>query len=402
MKVVKNTTYFSAVLLLFLGASALHYMGYLYVDEEGSMYQKLHPSFFIMFLAIIFVIMHAQFERLYVRKKIEFQFLLFIICLILYVYVNKLTGSIAFIPNTIILPVFFSICICEEDVGFLLKLRRLVLIFFVINSSMALLEMILQYNFFPLSSSTFRSTALQNHPLNNALVTSTIMAFILMSEMKNKIKNILLSLGLASIVCYGARGALLVWLVMVFVYLIKSAFFIRGRNPGRMTQIIAIVLIVAGVSWIVVYTSWGTRIMQTLDLSNDSSVAVRLDTLDIFNRIDLKDLLWGGGANKMENIAGILGVGIIENFWIIWIIRFGLVMTIILSVTLIKFMYQKTKAYGKFASFYTLMTCLAIAATNNSLGSNTPVISIFVICAYAFTPVNNKLKNNYATLRNVK
>jgi hypothetical protein len=382
----------------------LHNLGYGYGGENVPAYQKLHPAFLIMCPLMAFVICN-RFSQLYVRKKLEIYFLLFLGISIIYIYVNDLTGSIAYIPNTLLLPLCFSICLNERNFSFLMKLKKLIILFFVFNSTLAIVEMLVRHNFFTIydydTISHFRSTAFQGHPLNNALVTSVIMAFILMSGLRERTKNILLLLGLVSIVCYGARGSLLVLGVMLFFYLLAynppinfpDIKNIRRKRKQRALLVLTIVLIT---TLVIVYTPYGARIFELRSL-DDSSTGVRIESLKFFNIIDIHEYLWGASDKATETITDKIEVEIIENFWILWVIRFGLILTVGLSFLFIKFFYQKVKRYGKFASFFIPVTFLAVASTNNSLASSTPIISIYVLCAYAFNPLMYKTKKIHDT-----
>jgi hypothetical protein len=366
-------------------------------SENGSIYQKLHPAFLIMCPLMVFVIGN-NISQLYIKKKIEFYFLLFMAVLIIYLYIYDLTGSIAYIPNTLLLPLCFSICLNERNVSSLTKLRKLIILFFILNSALAIVEMLIKHNFFVLedydTSGYFRSTAFQGHPLNNALVTSVILAFILMSDLKERTKNILLLLGLVSIICYGARGSMLVWSVMIVFYFlaynppVNSLKNIRKKRKHRILLLLAVVLIIV---LIIIYTPYGTRIFELRSLDDDST-GVRLEVLNFLTNINIRDFLWGASAKSAEKVGEIIGVGIIENFWILWLIRFGLIMAICLSFFFIKFLHQKVKCYGKFASFFIPITFLAVASTNNSLATTSPAISIYVLCLYAFTPFMYKTR----------
>jgi hypothetical protein len=362
----------------------------MYGNENAPVYQKLHPAFLVMCPLMVFIICNSI-SQLYIKKKLEIYFLLFLSISIAYIYLNDLTGSISYIPNTLLLPLCFSICLNEKKFSFLMKLRRLIILFFILNSTLAIVEMLIQHNFFiPEDYYTFdhfRSTAFQDHPLNNALVTSVIMAFILMSNFKERTKNILLLLGLISIVCYGARGAMFVWAIMLPVYLLVYNSPInsgtKDSRKKRKQKILLGVIILLIIALIIIYTSYGARILELRSL-DDSSTWARIEALHFFTNIDIREFLWGTSAKTVEKVGEIIGVEIIENFWILWSIRFGLIMAICLSFLFVRFIYQKVRCYGKFASFFIPITFLAIASTNNSLAAATPVISVYVLCSYAF------------------
>jgi hypothetical protein len=369
----------------------------MYGSENSPSYQKLHPAFLIMCPLMVFMICN-RFSQLYIKRKLEIYFLLFLSVSVIYIYLNGLTGSIAYIPNTLLLPICFSICLNERDFSFLIRLRKLIILFFIFNSTLAIVERLIEHNFFISDDyyylfSHFRSSAFQGHPLNNALVTSVIIAFILTSNLKERNKNMLLLLGLASIVCYGARSSIIAWAIMLPVYLFaykppinQDTKNFRKKGKHRILSGVIILLIIA---LIIAYTPYGGRIFELRSLDDDS-VGARMEALHFFTDVNIYDFLWGTSVESVEKVSQTIGVEGIENFWILWLIRFGLVMAVCLSFLFVKFLYQKVKCYGKFASFFIPIICLAIASTNNSLSSNTSVISIYVLCSYAFAPFMHK------------
>ena len=394
---MKPYIFISTIFLLFLSASLLNNLGYSITDENAPLYYKFHPSFLLMFLLMIYYLFsnlaskNMDIVRIYAKKKDEFHFLLFLFILVIYIYIMKLHGAISFIPNTLILPLFFSILLNRNDVCFLERLRKLILIFFIVNSSMAILEMLLQYRLIPVFGyrfEHFRSSALQGHPLNNALITSVIMAFILTSAMKEYWKQLFMLLGLCSLICYGARAAVFTWGVMLPMYMLffKSKIKLQRITHEKILRISTIIIIVIVAVFLITQTPYGARIQDMGNMDDDSATA-RLLALDFFKNLTIQDTFLGAPSATMAIYQDYLGVDIIENFWIAWIIRFGLIMTLLLTFFFIKFLYNNVKNFGRFSSLFILLVFLAIASSNNSLATTTPVVSIYILCAYSFNPL---------------
>jgi len=393
---IKFYIYVSAILTLFISATLLDNLGYQITMEYAPLYYKLHPSFILMFILITYYLLpnlisrDMNIVRIYLNKKNEFHFLFFLFFLTIYILIMKLSGAIASIPNTLILPLFFSILLNRNDISFLKKLRKLLLIFFILNSSMAITEMFLKYSFLRDSTSYythFRSTALLGHPLNNALITSVIMAFILTSAMNEYRKQLLMLLGLFSLLCYGARAAVFTWCVMLPIYIV---FFVPAIKSfvspfGKIIRIGTMIGVILIFIFLITQTPYGARINEMSGM-DDASAETRLLALDFFKNLKMQDVLLGAPVTKMAIYQDYLGVDIIENFWIAWIIRFGLIMTLLLTFFFIKFLYNNAEYHGKFSSFFIPLVFLAIASSNNSLATTTPVISVYVLCSYAFNP----------------
>jgi hypothetical protein len=76
------------------------------------------------------------------------------------------------------------------------------------------------------------------------------------------------------------------------------------------------------------------------------------------------------------------GVEIIENFYIVWLLNFGLIFTIILIISLIRFLYNMMRNVGADVKLSILFTLIAVSSTNNSLSTSTYVITILVMAYY--------------------
>src|SRR5690606_35584335 len=144
--------------------------------------QKIFPSFYIM-LPVTFLFLKYYQRNIFISFRHEFYFIFFIVILFFYVTFSKLTGAISFLPNTINLPVFFSICLKYAPSKFKISILNLVISFLVINSCIAIWERLISYHFFEpsvanIDLSGFRSSSLQNHPLYNALFTTIIIGFL--------------------------------------------------------------------------------------------------------------------------------------------------------------------------------------------------------------------------------
>jgi hypothetical protein len=143
---------------------------------------------------------------------------------------------------------------------------------------------------------------------------------------------------------------------------------------------------------LIINTSIAERLVNTAYF--DDSASVRLDVFNIFEIIDSDKLLWGSSDEQTESIRDRAGVFQIENFWVIWILRFGLVFAVGLIYYFISFLYKHLFHLRRFDKFLVLFTFLGIASTNNSLGTITGALSFFVVCSFVFSKYNFNNKKN--------
>ena len=378
---------------LFVGVNVLNSFGYIVGEANSPTIQKFFPSFWLMLLSIC-VLPHSLRVKCFCEKSNSFEirflfFLFFLICYSIYAHID---GVLAFISNTLILPVLFSCflsCLNEKNIN---RTKKIVLVFFIVNSLIAIVENLTSFHLFVplienLDYNGFRATALQSHPLNNALITSTIMSFILFSDMGITTRYLLFFLGFTAIISYGSRSSMIGSGLIYIVFIINSIF---KRNSSKYLSLISILLTFTGIVIIFYFltsTRFGERIMNKLYI--DNSASVRFDVLQIIGNMRSENFYWGSTSSYVDSIVSDrLGIQTVENFWIIWIIRFGLIFGGVLSCFFITFLFKLLKKYTKFDKYLIVGTFLFVASLNNSLGSNSLAITVLVICSYSFVKLS--------------
>ena len=128
------------------------------------------------------------------------------------------------------------------------------------------------------------------------------------------------------------------------------------------------------------YTGLGDRIAALSHV--DSSAEARINAFDILKGLRFKDLLWGYSSRRIEYFQYIRGVEIIENFWIVWLLKLGVFATILLTFYLMRFLISIMSSISNDMRLTFIFVIFFVASTNNSLSSNTLVLSIFILAYY--------------------
>ncbi len=145
---------------------------------------------------------------------------------------------------------------------------------------------------------------------------------------------------------------------------------------------------------LVILTPLGARILSKLHV--DPSAQARFDVFIILEQLSLAEWLLGASASIMENIKFYIGVNIIENYVVGWILSFGLFATILLLIACFKIpihLIFKSGVQLKVA----FLVLLGASVTNNALTTKTPVLLLFFSClylAYVSKRERNDNKNN--------
>ncbi|TXH20804.1 MAG: hypothetical protein E6Q95_05010 [Chitinophagaceae bacterium] len=409
------------VCLLFLGVNVLFFFGW-DGSENGPFWQKLSPASYIIFLLFFYQFGKMINNRalLVKNRKEEYLALIGLVLLLLFLQFNKQGGVFTLLGNTFFIPVLVSFLLPKQYPTVNLKaqqtiylIRKLIIVFFVANCGIAIIERILTINFFPFTSGGnvsfnyvdyFRSTALQNHPLNNALITSIIMSFILVSEMKESKKMMLWFFGFVAILCFNTRSSIFGWCAFMGIYIFYQLFYNRKLKVKAKSSLLALVSILIVVGFFLVsYYGLGDRLIE-MGLYDENSAGVRLQVFKIFDSYSLGDFLWGLSEQKTTLIASRVDVEIIENFWLIFLFRFGLVFTCILVYLFYRLLKARFVGYNRFSVFFVLLVFLGIASTNNSLATTTVALTLLILCAIAFHPklISVKKGNHIGRIMNPK
>jgi len=289
-------------------------------------------------------------------------------------------------------------------------LARLLSYIYIVECVIAIAEYVLQSHIFGWadtaynkglvhygSASGFRSVALFGSPLNNALIVTTMMLFYLFNaDISFKRKISLWILGLVAVFCFNARGAIIINLFS-FVIFIAGQTMNRVKIGGRHYALFAIITF--AIVWLMYYNGWGDRLWNLRDISGDSSLSVRFRLFEYIANIDWSDYLWGNSVESIRHeMTTLIGVRIIENFWILYIFHLGLIATLFFAACYFVLCRLLLKPYRLFDKSVIAGAFLVLASVNNSLYSGFVPLFTFLLCCYVYQPVALKRSGKYARL----
>ena len=383
--------------LLFMGPCVLAYLGWQVEGKNVGFITSFYPSFYLLLFAHFYCLYRSKKYR-EENKSITW---LFVICCVCYIFFKILFGRD--IPrmvlfNSIVLPAMYgSFFTYFSTVRHRLKIQRLIIVFYVINSLLALIERLTMQIFFPLDLAytsfdffieedfnLFRSCALLGHPLSNALITAIIMGFILISELKNSYKYTLYMLGFVALMCFNARGSMLMSGLSFVVYIIYNLS--RNKVKASTKLNLAILVFICIITVLALFEAgYGGRFFEHDDVSKDGSIMARIYVWLMLSNLDLSSFLLGINGDEIQRLAiRTMGMIHVENWLILFILNMGIILTILVILFLIPIFRKSLRHYTLFQALFVLGVCFGVASTNNSLACGVPAISTFMVCAYAF------------------
>jgi len=278
--------------------------------------------------------------------------------------------------------------------------HRFIYWFYIMECSMAIIEFCMEQHIFGwieqsymggivnFHNRQFRSVALCGGPLLNAQIVTTIMLFILFDiclPLREKIP--LWLLGLVAVFCFNARMAIIINLSGILFYAGKEIC----RKPFQTKIKYIILLFFIGISVPALFMmNLGNRLTATSSFVNDDSISIRLVLIKYFLHSDFQAYIWGHSMDALRHIMNIIGVKVIENFWIIYIYHFGIVFTAYFSFCYYKLGRLLLKPYPMFDKIIISVLFVILISSNNSVASSYMPLFIFLLCCYT-----NQLKWNF-------
>lgn len=305
------------------------------------------------------------------------------------------------------------------------SLKNILLLAFIFETGLALCERVFMYNIFPhdlpeienvtnvgqpqynqiINDMTedklmdqedvevFRSFGLYGHPLQNALIITTIMTFILFSEMKMKKKMFLWGLGFIAILCFNSRSSIVGNILIFFIFFIRMSSSQKERTTSKISLLLFTIIIAASIIYLMNSQSYGGRLVS-MGLLDDSSAQTRIDTWNIFNNYKLSDFLFGHNRTEINQIYLASDIITTENFWIDWLLRFGLFFIIVYIIFYYIVLRNLYTNYDFSVSLITFTTFIILASTNNSLSASWMPMFIYLLCIKVFDPSKDIINNH--------
>lgn len=209
----------------------------------------------------------------------------------------------------------------------------------------------------------FRSTGLLGHPLNNAYATGLMMCTILLLNLKVFYKYALWFMGLIGLFCFNARGAILVSITMLGIYILYKL-----SSKFSFKHIILSVVVISAFIYImnsILASSLAGRLVVGEIM--DGSAQTRLQIWEPILYANFGELMFGYSPHRYEQVALSIGLHTAENWLAIFIYKIGVPMTAIILYSFFR-VYKNSISYApKFDRFFMAIAFIGFASLNNSL-----------------------------------
>lgn len=352
---------FSYSLLMLLAIVNVFTNRYFFIDRKGNYQTSIISTFLIILWGLLMLILKIGFKD------------------------DKGTRDILFF---LIMPMLVFVLLDSQHSTIKKKIATIILFFLVVECFLATIEFMLSYNFFNdirnfdselvnFGFGEFRSTALLGNPLANALCVSIIMGFILTSSIILYKKFFFLLIGHIALLAFNARGALLVWAFIDFIFII-SVLRIQKLKPVVAFTIIISTTIVAFVLYFLMENyGFGGRLINSKVI--DGSSQIRLQLEGSFDQLNGMDFLFGSSDKYISVLSQGNAVGS-ENSFVALIFKHGIIAFSVMFCLYFFWIKAILKSQTLFHKIIILNAFIIVGLTNNALSDFQPWL-FFILCS---------------------
>lgn len=399
-----------AVLLLFsVSGGMLWLAGYNYDGLQGGALTKIHPSTYL--LVLVFVWRSCTFGNpvgyaIHVANRRPATTLMAVIAtVLLFVVILRQRPGMAGMIDTFVAPTLLVLMLGEDDEKTFARLQVVIHAVMTVNALLALFEFATKTLVFPyrFDGVTFvndlRSTALQGHPLVNATVTAIYILSLLSGarSLSTPLRLGLVGLQFCALVAFGGRSAMVTTIVLGGIYMVIQG--LAQLRTGRVNLLgAALAIMLAALLPVVVvlagYYGFFDALLERF-VSDSGSANARVEMFDLFNHLELRDLIVGPDIDVLESMRRISGLEQgIENPIIRMTLYQGAFFTLLIFFGFALFMHEVARRCHP-GVWLPMLGWLILLNTSESLASKTTLMTKFVVMILAlYRPARVVLKRS--------
>ncbi len=391
----------AAIVLLFtLSSMSLSVVGFRYDLPDGPFWQKLHPATFLAVAALMLDIGRRRrpLDRI-AAIPAQFPAAAYFLCMwaLLLAYgllIQHVPFTALFEPYAFAVVALFMIP--ELSRAQLDGVRRFLNVVICVNAAIGFLEYLSHERLFPyviggLPVDDYRSTALLGHPLDNAATTGAYMLCLAMggvSGLTPMWRGVALFVAGLGMIAFGGRTATaFATFFIVLIVLFRSARILAGaRFHIRHALALFLGAPVAAASLVVAAQAGVFDAFTSRYIDDNGSGAARLIALDLFDRFETGDLLFGPPVDVLNSTLNSLGIEIgVENNWLALLFQYGAWMAVFFSIGLFALFYEFWRRADAGATVL-FVYYLAIISSSIGLASKTLNFAQFAVLLLVLFP----------------
>lgn len=370
----------------------LEELGIPYETAGGSSLTKIHPSTYLIVLAILllFALRGPVAFTDEIVKRHKGTVVLAITWLMLFVYIVVFQGKpLTSTIDTFLLPMGLFLILPRLQDAQLRHLAWFIHLFMAANALLGIAEFVAQFRLTPIVAegieltSDWRSSALMGHPLVNALVTGTYALGLMLGggrDLPAWARVPALGLQAFAMFVFGGRMAMALLAAGGLLWMLWHAFTVlNGRriSLNAAAAIAFVVPVVAIAFGLLVADGFFDKLLMRF-VEDEGSAASRLRMFDLISQIPPEELFTGPDPVYVMQLQRLNGIPFgIESFWVGFVAYYGLLITIPFLIGMVAFWIDLGRA-ATWQGWWTILFFVAVCTTSASLSGKTTVIGMLV------------------------
>jgi len=360
-----------------------------YSTDGGSIVEKIHPSTYGIIAVLLAVLLTTRielnnWELRALRSLLQFAAATFMLAALLLVLGH--TGSLGQLVDSYLAACASGALLLFFPQSWRRSLAAALLIFIIAGAVVALGEFTLGARLLPysLEEQSFRPTGLSEHPLMLGLLNAVGISFVAAAAWRPTAKAAAIVILLLGTFAAGARLASIVAglsvLAAIALYDWPAA---RPQTRIRMKLLTFIAIALAVPAVLAVLYQFGLLERFENGLFDESAMA-RVKIYGLFNLVSWNEILFGADIEHIRRLAlEHFDLQFIESSIVMLVFQFGLFGTILFILAMGRTVMVLLAGSSRYVVIGTI-AFFAIAASNNSLTSKSPLIMMIVVLIIGF------------------
>lgn len=360
-----------------------------YTTELAAFYEKLHFGTYAVFLLLPLALIARPFQLRAdeigkFRALVRYCMLMLLLVLIL--TLTGRAGSSVFLIDTYLVTGAAGLIMLALGAPSRRLLGDVTLAMMILSAGIGTLEALTRQRImlYEAVELQFRPTGLSEHPLALGAWCATAIGFLVLTRWPAWIRVASIFILFVGAAASGARMALLVTVIEIFVIIIFVPW--PRLSPRHQRQAKAFVLLataVLGVILIGVMFAAGLLSRFTTTLFDDNFF-VRVSIYDVFKYVTFEQVMFGmDGAELVKIVTEKLHLPTIESAQVVILLLFGLPLALIFS-WLVFWMIWRMLRHAELGAWIGVGAALLAALSNNTLSSKTPMVMMMIVLVLAY------------------
>lgn len=303
-------------------------------------------------------------------------------------------------------PAFIWLMLCYSNSKTREHIGKSISLLILINSVVAIIEYVSGERLLPfvvsdgVRENSWRATALLGHPLDNALITGTLLVAALFSRQR-KMPSWVTIIHLAAMVAFAGRSAIIALCLFFAIYLLSGLLgFISGKKVVVSPRMMGAGMLLLSATLAAVSTGLANPFLARFT-DDSGSAEIRWQGIELFLSINPTSLLFGLMPNELIYLQQAFNVPSLEFSWISIVINFGLIIGGIIIISTAVFLRSAFRNFGS-SRWFVLSYFGLVTFGSTSIASSSNLISMLIVMGYALSQSGSSEERSHPAPRAAK